>query len=396
MAENRSSDRSHEALASDSFVYIIDDDGDVLASAAFLLQSLGIPNRAFSSAESFLHSADSLEPGCILCDFNMPGMSGLNLQQRLLSQAIEWPFILMSGQGDIPVAIEAIKKGAVEYLQKPFTDDQLLSVLHSGFRSLKSVGPVDNGSIREALKCGKVVPHYQPKIDLLTGRSAGFEALLRWDGADPRADTANAIRDAFADPILGLKLSRRMLECILADISGWVERGIAFGRISFNASSRDLENPHYAEEVLEKLERAGVVPGAIQIEVLETVAFDPHTHVRETLERLSNARVSIALDDFGTGYASLTHLRALPVDTIKIDRSFISTLDEPSSSSIVKAMIGLAKGLGKEVIAEGVETREQALFLKQQGCDVAQGFYFGQAVPANDVPACSARKWPDL
>ncbi|MBA3676529.1 MAG: EAL domain-containing response regulator [Sphingosinicella sp.] len=396
MSENSVSNRSATALAPDSFVYIIDDDGDVLASAAFLLQSLGIPNRTFSGAESFLHSADSLEPGCILCDFNMPGMSGLKLQQKLLSQAIEWPFILMSGQGDIPVAVEAIKKGAVEYLQKPFTDDQLLAVLHSGFRSLKSAGPTDNLAIRGALKGDRVVPHYQPKVDLRTGRPNGFEALLRWDGADSRADTANAIRDAFADPALGEKLSRRMLECILLDVAGWLKSDIPFGRISFNASGRDLENPNYAEEVLQQLARAGVRPDSIQIEVLETVAFDPHTHVRRTLERLSNANISIALDDFGTGYASLTHLRALPVDTIKIDRSFVSTLGEKSSASIVRAMIGLAKGLDKEVIAEGVETKEQVAFLKQNGCDTAQGYYFGQAIPGEDVPSTFAREWPAL
>jgi EAL domain-containing protein (putative c-di-GMP-specific phosphodiesterase class I)/CheY-like chemotaxis protein len=386
MSGGQNSDPSDEALAAESLVYIIDDDGDVLASAAFLLQSLGIRNRAFSSAESFLHSSDSLEPGCILSDFSMPGMSGLSLQQKLLSHSIEWPFILMSGQGDIPVAIEAIKKGAVEYLQKPFTDEQLLAALHSGFRALRSGGRKENLAIREALENGDVAPHYQPLVHLGTGRIKGFEALLRWNEPDKRIDTGNSIRNAFADDVLGRKLSRRMLECIIGDVARWREMDLPFGRISFNASTRDLENPLYAQEVLEQLKAAGVPPRAIQVEVVETVAFDPHTHVRETLEKLSLGGVPIALDDFGTGYASLTHLRALPVDTIKIDRSFVSTLEEPSSASIVKAMIGLAKGLEKEVVAEGVETREQVEFLKEHGCDTAQGFYFGQAVPAAEIP----------
>ena len=372
-------------VAGESFVYIIDDDGDVLASAAFLLQSLGIRNRTFSSAEIFLNSASSLEPGCILSDLNMPGMSGIALHQELLRHSIEWPFILMSGQGDIPVAIEAIKRGAVNYLQKPFSDDQLLAVLHSAFQSLKSAPARDNLAIREALESNRVLPHYQPKVDLRTGRITGFEALLRWN-EDAVGDRESAIHEAFADPSLGRKLSRRMLECVLADMSAWIERAVPFGRISFNASTRDLENPDYAREVLEGLKRSGVPASAIQVEVVETVAFDPHNHVRETLEKLSRAKVSIALDDFGTGYASLTHLRALPVDTIKIDRSFVSTLNEKASASIIKAIIGLARGLDKEVVAEGAETQEQVAFLKEQGCDTAQGFYFGQARPTAEIP----------
>lgn len=367
-------------------VYIVDDDGQVLTSVGFLLQTLKIRCRTFAGAEIFLDSVDSLEPGCIISDLNMPGMSGLQLQEELLKSSLDWPFILMSGQGDIPAVVQTVKKGAIEFLEKPFSEESLLAALHSGFHLLADRPRLLLEPISRALQDGKIGPHYQPKRNLKTGKVTGFEALLRGVDGDEHVQ-AEAIREAFDDARLCRALSERMLDRIVVDISQWTKAGVEFGQISFNAAPKDLEDPLYAQALLDRISNAGIDPARLQVEVVETVAFNPETHsVRDALETLSGGGVSVALDDFGTGYASLTHLRSLPVDAIKIDRSFVAALQEPSSQSIVRAIVGLGKGLGKEVVAEGVETLAQSTFLTEIGCDTAQGFLFGRAVPADEVP----------
>lgn len=283
--------------------------------------------------------------------------------------------------------MQTVKRGAIEFLEKPFTEERLLEALHSAFRVLKDRPRSRLEPVRLALEEGHIVPHYQPKVHLRTGRIMGFEALLRWVKPGSCENVEETIREAFEDERLGTALSQKMLNLIVRDISNWRAAGLAFGQVSFNAAPRDLEDPSYSELLLELITRKAVSPSALQVEVLETVALNPESHhVRETLERLSCAGLSVALDDFGTGYASLTHLRSLPVDTIKIDRSFVASLHEVSSQSIVRAITGLCQGLGKEVVAEGVETNEQCQLLAGIGCDTGQGFLFGRAVGPEEVP----------
>lgn len=375
-----------------NIVYIIDDDEDVRASAAFLLDSFGISCRTFDRADIFLDTLASLPPGCILSDLRMPGLSGLDLQTELLRRSFDWPLIFMTGHGDIPTVVHALKKGALEFIEKPFTDERLLAVLNDGFALVGRCRKSECERVREALQQGNILPHYQPKVDLRSGTVVGFEALLRWDTQRSATERCKAIHDAYEDPALGSALTERMLDCIMADIKGWIEAGTRFGHVSINASSCDIEDPAYADRLLARLEEAGVPASAIQVEVTETVTLDPQAHVvRETLDKLFAAGITIALDDFGTGFASLTHLQNLPVQVIKIDRAFVATLEDKSSASIVKAIVGLARGLGKEVVAEGVETRLQARFLSANGCDFAQGYLFGPGLPAAEVPAALER-----
>jgi len=369
------------------FVYIVDDDGDVLASTEFLLKSLGIGCRTFSSAEQLLHAITDMAPGCILTDLRMPTMSGLDLQAELLACSFDWPLIFMTGHGDIPTVVTAVKNGAIEFIQKPFSDEQLLTALHAGFAALRDRRISAGEAVRDALRRDKVLPHYQPKVDLSSGTVIGFEALLRWTPQPSHLDTCKAIHDAFEDRVLGAALTQRMLQQIFSDMAGWISSGVPFGHVAINASSGDLEDPDYVPGLVRALTKNGIPPEAVQVEVTETVTVDPSAHlVRSSLEKLSSAGIAIALDDFGTGFASLTHLQNLPVDVIKIDRSFLANLDSPSSASIIKAIVGLSKGLGKQVVAEGVETAAQAKFLVETGCEIGQGFLFGRAMPASEVP----------
>lgn len=370
-------------------VYVVDDDPSVLASIGLLLRSLRLDCRTFGSGDALLNAVSSLPPACVLTDLRMPGLSGLGLQAELLRRGFNWPVVFMTGHGEVPTAVEAIKNGAVEFIEKPFTDERLLTALHAGFRALKRVSEPSGSAlaeVRTALRRNGIFPHYQPKVDLGSGKVVGFEALIRW-GASQQGDNAKLIHQAFNDEGLSKPLSERMLDVVVSDVAGWLEGKVEFGHVAINASSADLEDPSFPSLVLGKLEKWNIPPSRIHIEVTESVSLGPDaTEVKESLATLRNAGIMVALDDFGTGYASLTHLQDLPFDYIKIDRSFVARSEEPSSASIIRAMIGLSTGLGKGTVAEGVETAEQARFLQEQGCQIGQGHLFRRPVPADAVP----------
>lgn len=379
------------------FVYVVDDDPDLLDSIAFELTSLDMKCRRFSSAEGFLSVAAELEPGCILTDLNMPRMSGLELQSELLKRCLDWPLIFMTGAGEIGTAVHAIKRGAIEFIEKPFSENALLSALHQGFvelRKAEAQGGSGHDQIRSALQAETIFPHYQPKVDLKSGDIVGFEALLRWNEDEGDTGRASAIHSAFQDDKLQGPLTNRMFEQVLNDLASWQKEGIDFGHVSINASSHVFDDLEFADNLLAMMSERQVPPGKVQIEVTESVSIDPNAdQVRTALDKLAGAGVEIALDDFGTGFASLTHLQSLPIDVIKIDRRFVKDFRDPASASIVKAIVGLSKGLGKRVVAEGVETPAQARFLQESGCDLGQGFLFGRAIPAAEVPDLLKNGW---
>lgn len=241
---------------------------------------------------------------------------------------------------------------------------------------------------RAALQDDRIVPYYQPKICLRSGAPSGFEALLRWqhpEGVRP----PSAISAALADPGLSVQLTNRMLDGVIADITRWRAMGLPVGRIAVNGASGDFLRGDFAERILNRLSQAGLPPSVLEVEVTETVFLSQKArNVEDILQKLSRAGITIALDDFGTGYASLTHLKQFPVDTIKIDRSFVSRLGGPASedSVIVDAVVDLARRLGITTVAEGIETATQASLLKARGCDVGQGYFFGHPIPADQVP----------
>jgi diguanylate cyclase (GGDEF)-like protein/PAS domain S-box-containing protein len=240
---------------------------------------------------------------------------------------------------------------------------------------------------REALNGNHVVPFYQPKIDLSTGKVIGFEALLRWVQEGRGIQLPGQIAAAFEDPDLGPVIGSRILEGVTADMQQWRDQGLDFGHVAVNASAMELRNPHYAKQVLSRLLSTNIPPQWLEVEVTESVVLGRSADtVETTLRALSNAGVSISLDDFGTGYASLAHLRRFPVNAIKIDRSFVGDFrTDASNGAIARAVINLGRGLGIRVVAEGVETEEQAVYLSSHGCDVGQGFLFGRPMPASEV-----------
>lgn len=245
---------------------------------------------------------------------------------------------------------------------------------------------------RDAAREDRIVPYYQPKVSLHDNAICGFEALLRWRHPTLGLQAPGTIAAAFEDLDLATSISERMLTQIVGDMRRWLDDGVEFGRIAVNLSPAEFRHESLVSRVLERLYRAGIATSRIELEVTETVFLGRGADsVAQALNAFSREGVKIALDDFGTGYASLTHLKAFPVDVIKIDRSFVSSLDtSPNDAAIVDAVVGLGHKLGMEVVAEGVETEIQAKYLLDRGCHYGQGYLFGRAGPSATVPSMLA------
>ena len=235
----------------------------------------------------------------------------------------------------------------------------------------------------------RMMPYYQPKIDLQTGALIGFEALVRCHRPNEAPLLPEIFSHAFSDQKLAVAIGAQMLDHVLADMRDWTDRNIEFGHVAINSCAADFRADDYGERLLQALVERQLDPGMIELEVTEGVFLGREAHhVARALALLSQNGIKIALDDFGTGFASLTHLKQFPVDIIKIDRSFISGIgNNPDDTNIVRALIGLGKSLGIKTVAEGVETVAQSQFVSRHGCNFGQGYLYGVPVPAHDVPA---------
>jgi diguanylate cyclase (GGDEF)-like protein/PAS domain S-box-containing protein len=245
---------------------------------------------------------------------------------------------------------------------------------------------------RDALRSDLITPFYQPKINFDTGRVIGFEALLRWRHPSRGVQLPDTISAAFEDLDVAASISDRMIERAIADMRHWLDRGIDFGHVAINASAAEFRRGDFAERLLERLDAAAIPTHRVQLEVTETVFLGRGADcVEQALQTLSSRGMCIALDDFGTGYASLSHLKQFPVSIIKIDRSFVRDLEEdPDDAAIIRAVINLGQSLNIEIVAEGIETAAQHDFLVGLGCTYGQGFLYGKASPAADVPSLLA------
>ena len=245
---------------------------------------------------------------------------------------------------------------------------------------------------RDALREALILPHYQPQVDLRTGALIGFEALLRWRHPKLGIQVPASIAEAFGDVALARQLGQRMQEQVFADIAAWLAAGVAFGRVSINTSAAEFRGDDFAESLLERLEHAGIPHRHVEVEITEKTVFQGKNseYAARALGVLRAHRVRVALDDFGTGFSSLSHLKQFAVDALKIDQSFIRGLGGELGSdddAIVLAVLNLGRSLNIDVVAEGVETETQARFLRAHGCRIGQGYLFGRAMEAGEVPA---------
>ena len=245
--------------------------------------------------------------------------------------------------------------------------------------------------LRKALERGELVLHYQPIFALPEGRPVAVEALLRWEDPvrgriAPGEFISAAEHSGLIEPI-----GEWVLDELCRQAAKWERLGLQ-PRLSLNASPRELRRPEYADRVAGALERHMVEPSRVVIEVTESAAMDDSGTGKRLLARLHELGVGLAIDDFGEGFSSLSRLREMPVEQLKIDRSFMRGVPEdPSAAAVITAIIRLAEALGREVVAEGVETEAQRRFLIEQGCPLAQGFHLSRPLTAEHVTALLLR-----
>jgi diguanylate cyclase (GGDEF)-like protein/PAS domain S-box-containing protein len=251
------------------------------------------------------------------------------------------------------------------------------------------------GELRCALERGELHNVYQPIVSPRDGSIVGFEALVRW-----HHPTRGVVSPAEFIPVaeqsgLIVPLGRMVLERACAEAVRWNRDRASAGReplrVAVNFSPRQLSHPRAFETIFETLDRAGLEPGLLCVEITESALVEDAAATAAILDRLKELGVRLALDDFGTGYSSLTYVRRFPIDTLKIDRSFIDGIVGSSEDeAIVTAVLSMGRALGVHVVAEGVETEEQASRLRTLGCMLAQGYLFSRPVAPEAVDALLA------
>jgi EAL domain-containing protein (putative c-di-GMP-specific phosphodiesterase class I) len=248
-------------------------------------------------------------------------------------------------------------------------------------RSLSSVG--SQAEVRAALAADEFRLDYQPIVDLMTGQPAGVEALLRWQHPRGGLLSPDDFLPAVEHSPVIVELTRWVLTTACAAATRWPG-----WHVSVNISARDLLGATLLESVDEALKTSSLDPARLTLEVTETALVQDVEHAAQTLRILREGGVAVALDDFGTGYSSMLYLRDLPVSEVKIDRAFISGLErEGDDLAIVTTLLTLSRAIGLNVVAEGVETAEQAQILSTLGCAFGQGYWWSrpQSSDAIDV-----------
>ncbi len=242
-------------------------------------------------------------------------------------------------------------------------------------------------SLRNAIEHRQLELHYQPKVSLDTGKVVGLEALARWPHpvlgwVRPAAFVPLAEETGLIGP-----LGEWVVEEACQQVRAWRDSGLLTVPVAINLSARQLTQSDVVDLIGGALFRAGVAPELLEVEITESVFLHDAGGVGDRLQRLRAMGVRCSIDDFGTGYSGLSYLARLPLDSLKIDRSFVSRIGAADDQeAIVDAVIALGHSLRLKVVAEGVETTEQARFLRSRGCDQMQGYLFSRPVPAEDVP----------
>ncbi len=246
--------------------------------------------------------------------------------------------------------------------------------------------------IRTALEASQFEPFYQPKVDLISGAVVGFEALARWVHPTRGILAPSEFSAAFEDAELSRAISEIMSSKVVADMTRWREAGHNHC-VSINLSPFDFAFPDFSDRFLDMLRGAQIPTSLLTLEITETVLLDSNSgDVEAILIKLHDAGLAISLDDFGTGYASLIHLKRFPVDELKIDKTFVGSVEaNAEDKAIVSAIIELARTMGFKIVVEGVETKGQAAILADMGCGVAQGYLFSAPLPFAGVEDFLAR-----
>lgn len=382
-------------------VLLVDDEPKVLAS---LRRSLGHRFSLFcagSGAEA-LALVESHGPfAAVVSDMRMPGMSGLELLREMRRQVPETVRLMLSGHADFNVVVAAVNDGAVfRFHTKPVAAEVLAASLDCALlrhqEEKLAGGRIDPGEslmrdvaeVRRALAEGQFRVFLQPQWRVTDGSIAGAEALVRWQHPERGLLGPGQFLATLEAAGMMQDLTVWMLEAACAELRQWQDLGLPAMRIAVNATALDFGDAGFVEQVRLMLERHGVAPQALEVELTEGAALGDATRTRAVVCDLAHLGVTTSIDDFGSGYSSLGWLRLLPVAKLKIDRMFIEDVaTDPAASRLLEAIVTMAGDLHLTVLAEGVETAEQMAVIRRAGCDLVQGFLIAHPMPVAEFGA---------
>ena len=303
----------------------------------------------------------------------------------------------VAGYRDHGTDVTTLLRHAVDamYDAKTRGDDVALYAPESDHHSRERLSLL--GDLRRALEVpgsAEIAFYYQPQVDIDSGAVIGVEALLRWHHPERGPiDPEELIRLAEHSAVMRL-LTQRVIDDVVAQLGKWVREGVRL-RASLNVSVRDLHTSEVVDRLAQRLREHAVAADQIQLEITEGALMADPRRVLATLRRLDQLGVALSLDDFGTGYSSMQHLRRLPLAEVKIDRSFVLGMStDPDDEAIVRSIIQLGGALGLRVVAEGVEDERTFRLLALSGCHVAQGWFYGRPMPADELLSWLARYRP--
>lgn len=379
-------------------ILLVDDDAFMLDLQSRMLRTMGYGD--VSSAGSGVLALEALRRGersvdVIICDLNMPGMDGIEFLQSVNAGPCSSSVILLSGEGArIMHTVQKLLAGGrltvLGALEKPARQDSLRALLNLwGPATASAPKPeplhIAEAEVWQAIHDDQWLLHYQPKVSILTGALCGVEALVRWN--HPRHGLVYP--DSFITVAEQCGAIDRLTEWVLRagtrQLADWSAQGLPM-QVAINLSMDNLRAPDFARRVGSIVRAAAVSPQDITLEITESRAMSPLPAPLESLVRLRLQRFKLSIDDFGTGHSSLAQLRDVPFTELKIDRSFVHGAH---ANQLIRPMldssIGIAKRLGMVAVAEGVETEQDWLLLREIECDVAQGYFIGRPMPEEQL-----------
>ena len=321
---------------------------------------------------------------------------------RLLAEPINHEGLRLAVEGSIGVAVYPGDGSTVEDLLRHADVAMYQAKETRGafarYRSDRDESNVNRmtlvADLRNAIAAGEFVLHFQPQVDLVTGQVVGSEVLTRWQHPRRGLLGPDAFISAAENSGLMQEFTVHILDRAVAECAHWREQG-ATAPVSVNLSARNLLDSRLPADVARVLADHGLPAGLLVLEITETTMVSDIETVQEVLGALRQLGVELSVDDFGTGYSSLALLQRVAVNEIKIDRSFVQAMNtSEGDAAIVRATIELAHGLGLRVVAEGAETVEHVTALRELGCDIAQGWYFGQAADSQQMRDILGLPWP--
>lgn len=354
-----------------------------------------------STGDEALEAVRRTPPDLVIADLETPGMDGVTFL-RMLSQDAVTPRVVLTSAHDQSV-LRSVDEMAKMYglhvlgaIPKPVSLDALRGFLHevrtheasksrAGGRGHAPADQYSPEQVGEAIDSGQIIPWFQPKIEVISGRLAGVEALARWMHPTRGMIGPGAFIPVLESTPLMDALSQSMLTQALTAVRRWEKVGLAVS-VSVNLPGGALADPGLADRLSKLVRTIGVEPSALVIEVTETTVSRERALAIETLARLRMAGFGLSLDDYGTGYASMEMLKTMPVTEVKIDRRFVHGASrDPKATAVLGSLLELASGLSLSAVAEGVETNEDLVLLEALECPFAQGFVIAKPMSGDDL-----------